>query len=115
MNPAVFDAAALAIVAASAPGFPGVPDHEPDRVAGDKARTGVAAAMKVIREATPRAGSYVNETDYFEPRWQEEFWGDNYARLLRIKLKYDPGGLIFCHHCVGSESWSQDGMCRAAP
>ena len=71
-------------------------------------------AMKVIREATPRAGSYVNETDYFEPRWQEEFWGDNYARLLRIKQKYDPGGLFFCHHCVGSESWSQDGMCRAA-
>ena len=70
MNPAVFQAAALAIVAASAPGFVGVPGHEPDKAAGDRARAHVSAAMGVIRDATPNAGSYVNETDYFEPDWQ---------------------------------------------
>jgi hypothetical protein len=114
MNPAVFKAAALMIVAAGAPGFPGISGHEPDQREGERARSGVSAAMKVIREVTPGAGSYVNETDYFEANWQQEFWGENYPRLLQIKRKFDPEGLFFCHHCVGSEACSRDGMCRAA-
>jgi FAD/FMN-containing dehydrogenase len=61
----------------------------------------------------PKAASYVWETDYFEPNWQESFWGDNYARLLVIKRKYDPEGLFFLHHGVGSEDWSADGFTRA--
>ena len=31
--------------------------------------------MAPIRAATPGAGSYVNEGDFFEPNWREEFWG----------------------------------------
>ena len=112
MNPTVFDAAALVIVAAAGSGFPGVPGHEPDRAEGEKARAGVSAAMKLIRDATPGSGSYVNETDWFEPDWQLSFWGRNYPRLAEIKRRYDPGGLFYCHHCVGSEAWSSDGMCR---
>ena len=72
-------------------------------------------AMAIVRAATPDSGSYVNETDYFEPDWQRSFWGENYAALLRLKRKYDPDGLFFCHHCVGSEQWSADGMCRSGP
>ena len=113
MNPAVFKAAALIIIAAAANAYPGVPGHEPDMTEGESAKTRVGAAMKVIREATPGAGSYVNETDYFESDWQREFWGENYARLSEIKRKYDPDGLFFCHHCVGSEGWSEDGSCRS--
>jgi FAD/FMN-containing dehydrogenase len=115
MNPAVHKAAALIIIAADAPGYPGVPGHEPDRAKGEAAKAQVTAAMKIIREATPGTGSYVNETDYFEPNWQREFWGENYARLAQIKQKYDPEGLFYCHHCVGSELWSADGMCRLGP
>jgi FAD/FMN-containing dehydrogenase len=115
MNPAVFKAAALVILGANAPGYPGVPGHEPDRSTGDAAKARVAAAMNTIREATPGAGSYVNETDYFEPNWQREFWGENYDRLSQIKRKYDPEGLFYCHHCVGSERWSSDGRCRSTP
>jgi len=115
MNPAVYRAATLAIVAASGPGFPTVPGHAPDAAKGEEAKAGVAAAMKAIRHASPAPGSYVNETDYFEPNWQEEFWGENYQRLSQIKSKYDPEGLFFCHHCVGSERWSADGMCRSGP
>jgi FAD/FMN-containing dehydrogenase len=56
-----------------------------------------------IRAEAPDAGSYVNETDYHQPDWQRSFWGDNYARLLRIKHAYDPGNLFRVHHGVGSE------------
>ena len=115
MNPAVYQAAALIIIAANAPGSPGVPGHELDTAKGEAARARVAAGMKVIRDATPGAGSYVNETDYFEPNWQQELWGENYQRLSQIKSKYDPEGLFFCHHCVGSERWSRDGLCRSGP
>lgn len=40
--------------------------------------------------------------------WQQVFWGSNYSKLLKIKNKYDPNGLFYCHHCVGSEYWQQD-------
>jgi FAD/FMN-containing dehydrogenase len=102
MNPAVLDAAALVIVASGNRGFPGVPGHEPDLAMARRERDGVAAAMRLLRAATPGAGSYVNETDYFEPDWQRSFWGDHYPRLLAIKRTYDPTGLFSCHHCVGS-------------
>jgi hypothetical protein len=98
MNPAVLDATSLAIVAAGA-GLGRVADP----AEGAQQREHVRAAMAILRAATPGAGSYVNETDYFEPDWQEAFWGANYARLLAIKRKYDPDRMFICHHCVGSE------------
>ncbi len=75
---------------------------------------GVNAAMQVLRDAIPDAGSYVNETDYFEPNWQQAFWGRNYPRLRAVKKKYDPAGLFIVHHGVGSEDWSSDGMTRVS-
>ncbi|HYV67426.1 MAG TPA: FAD-binding protein [Myxococcales bacterium] len=113
MNPAVFDAAALIIIAAGSPAVPGMPGHEPDAAEAEHAKAEVGAAMKIIREASPGTGSYVNETDFFEPDWQRSFWGENYPRLLQIKQKYDPEGLFFCHHCVGSEQWTKDGLCKS--
>jgi hypothetical protein len=64
-----------------------------------------------FRQAFP-FGSYVNEADYFEPHWQDSFWGSNYARLMVVKRAADPDGLFFCHHCVGSEMWDHHGNCR---
>ena len=69
-------------------------------------------AMYLIKSLSPNAGSYVNETDYFQPDWQQSFWGVHYPRLLKIKQKYDPNGLFYCHHCVGSEFWDKVGLCR---
>ena len=40
------------------------------------------------------------------------FWGSQYPQLLTIKRRVDPAGLFVCHHCVGSEEWTDDGMCR---
>jgi hypothetical protein len=31
-----------------------------------------------------------------------------------VKKKYDPEGLFFVHHGVGSEEWSADGFTRLA-
>ena len=72
----------------------------------------VQAAMKALRACAPGAGSYVNETDYFQEDWQHAFWGPNYPRLARIKRRYDPDGLFTVHHGVGSEGWSADGFTR---
>jgi FAD/FMN-containing dehydrogenase len=68
--------------------------------------------MNEIRRIVPRVGSYVWETNYFEPNWQDSFWGDNYARLRAVKEKYDPNGLFFVYHGAGSEGWSAAGFNR---
>jgi FAD/FMN-containing dehydrogenase len=104
INPAVFDAAALVLCASwEQYAYPGVPGHEPDPELARAGQQYVADVMRIIREAAPDSGSYVNETDYHQPDWQRSFWGDNYARLLEIKHVYDPGNLFRVHHGVGSE------------
>ena len=113
INPMVADAFALAISGAGEPtAYPGVAGHEPDEAAARSQAAAVTAAMDEIRKLLPRVGSYVWETDFFQPNWQDAFWGDNYARLRAVKTKYDPGGLFFLHHGVGSEDWSADGFIR---
>jgi len=72
----------------------------------------VTAALKAHTCTAAVAGSYVSGSDYFEPGWQRAFWGANYERLLAVKRKYDPQGLFFVHHGVGSEEWSADGFTR---
>ena len=113
MNPAVDDAFALAISGAfGQPAYPGVPGHEPDAAAARSQLEAVNRSMDEIRKLLPRVGSYVWETDFFQPNWQEAFWGENYPRLRAVKDKYDPDGLFFLHHGVGSEDWSADGFTR---
>lgn len=114
-NPGVLDAFALAIIAAGgAPAFPGMPgakvDH--DKAKGDA--TAIGQAMNELMKAAPGAGSYVSESDFFHQRWQDAYWGANYPKLAGIKQKYDPDGLFFVHHGVGSEQWSADGFERVA-
>jgi hypothetical protein len=113
MNPAVLTAFALAIVAeGQGPAYPGIPGHEPDVIKGRSAAKAIDRCMEQLRTVAGQGGSYVNETNYFETDWQRAFWGDNYARLHAIKKRYDPEGLFFVHHGVGSEEWSADGFTR---
>ncbi len=113
INPAAIDAFALAIAAAEGPpAFAGVPGHEPDLAVARRNASRVAAAMSEMRRLVPRHGSYVSESNYFERDWRDAFWGDNHARLREVKDRYDPDGLFFVHHGVGSEDWSADGFTR---
>jgi FAD/FMN-containing dehydrogenase len=113
MNPAVLDAFALAIIGGEEPpAFPGIPGHEPDLIAAGKDAAEIDKSMNELRKIAPDAGSYVSESNYFEPSWQQSFWGSNYPRLQGVKKKYDPDGLFFVHHGVGSEEWSPDGLTR---
>jgi FAD/FMN-containing dehydrogenase len=113
MNPAVLDAFALAIIAGEGPpAFPGVRGHEPDPDTARRHADEIGKAMNELRKVAPAAGAYAAESDFFEDRWQTSYWGPNYPRLLSIKKKYDPGGLFFVHHGVGSEDWSADGFTR---
>ena len=113
MNPAVTDAFALVLSAAlGQPAYPGVPGHEPDVAKARSEAEAVGQSMDEIRKLLPRVDSYVWETDFFQPNWQEAFWGENYPRLRAVKDKYDPEGLFFLHHGVGSEDWSADGFTR---
>jgi FAD/FMN-containing dehydrogenase len=112
-NPKVLEAFTLAIIAdgedAAYPGLQRAPLDQ--KAAHGKARA-VAAATAELRRIAPHAGSYVSESDYFNAEWREEFWGGHYARLRTIKDKYDPDGLFFGHHGVGSEDFSADGFTR---
>jgi len=112
-NPAVLGSFALAIVAdGEGPAYPGIPGHEPDVAKGRAAARAIERCMQQLRAVTGHSGSYVNETNYFETEWQQAFWGGNYPRLAQIKQKYDPDGLFFAHHGVGSEGWSRDGFVK---
>jgi FAD/FMN-containing dehydrogenase len=113
MNPAVLDAFGLAIIAGGRPlTYPSIRGHEPDLALARTEAGKIDQSMAELREIAPNAGSYVAETNFFENDWQRSFWGSNYPRLQAVKAKYDPDGLFFVHHGVGSEDWSSDGFTR---
>jgi hypothetical protein len=60
---------------------------------------------KALRDVSPNGASYVNEGDLYEPNWQKSYWGPNYARLLKIRHKYDPNGVFYTQTTPGTESW----------
>lgn len=57
---------------------------------------------------------YANEGNPFTSNWQVSFWGDNYPRLLAIKQKYDPDGVLRCFKCVGWKPQPADNSCWSA-
>jgi hypothetical protein len=74
--------------------------------------------MPKIEAVTPGSGSYMNEADFRQERWQDVFFGANFKKLEDIKRKYDPENLFYILKGVGSDKWSvaKDGrMCRAGP
>jgi FAD/FMN-containing dehydrogenase len=112
-NPLMTEAFALAIIAdGEGPRYPGLAQAPLDADAARKDARAVDLAAAELRRIAPDTGSYVSESNYFNASWQDAFWGSNYPRLRAIKAKYDPGGLFFVHHGIGSEDWSNDGFTR---
>ena len=57
--------------------------------------------MGEMEELVPGGGAYLNEANPWTKNWKWEWWGENYERLVEIKEKYDPDGLLSCWRCVG--------------
>lgn len=112
-NPAVLDAFALIIIAdGEGPAYPGLARPAMDVDAARKDARAIDRATDKLKKLVPNAGSYVSESNFFNRSWQQAYWGPNYPKLREIKKKYDPEGLFFVHHGVGSEDWSADGFER---
>jgi len=112
-NPAVLNAFALAISAGEGPpAYSAVPRRGPNLVVARTQAGAIGRAMNEFLKIDRDAGSYVSESDFFDANWQRSFWGENYPRLQAVKRRYDPDGLFFVHHGVGSEDWSADGFTR---
>ncbi|KAI8305290.1 FAD-linked oxidoreductase ZEB1 [Colletotrichum sp. SAR11_240] len=72
----------------------------------------IAAASKKLvdqlqpwRDASPGAGTYLNEADINEPDLQQAYYGSNYDYLYQLKQKYDPWGVLYAATAVGAEDW----------
>ncbi|PMD28796.1 FAD-binding domain-containing protein [Hyaloscypha variabilis F] len=68
-----------------------------------------------LEAVTPGSGAYMNEADFRQLNWQEDFFGDNYVELLSIKNKWDPNHLFYAVTAVGSTDWTvaaNGRMCR---
>ncbi|MGH8601207.1 MAG: BBE domain-containing protein, partial [Burkholderiales bacterium] len=113
MNPAVLDAFALAIISGGDAGaYADLISGPHDLATARRHAAAIGKAMDELRKVAPKPGSYVSESNFFQRHWQRAFWGDNHPRLHAIKSQYDPDGLFFVHHGVGSEDWSDDGFTR---
>jgi hypothetical protein len=62
--------------------------------------------------AGSHGGAYSSEADVLEKDFQNVFYGHSYARLGRVKNKYDPNDLFIVRTGVGSERWDSYGLCR---
>jgi hypothetical protein len=113
MNPGVTEAFTLAIVAdGERPSYPGESRPPMDLEAARRDARAIDAATAELRKVAPLAGSYLSESNFFNERWQQDYFGAHYPRLRAIKKRYDPEGLFIVHHGVGSEDWSADGFTR---
>lgn len=64
-------------------------------------QTAARAALGPVKQIVPVQAAYMNEADWEEEDWQKLFYGENYDRLLEVKKKYDPEGVLNCWKCVG--------------
>ncbi len=62
-----------------------------------------------LKSISVGSGTYLNEANFQEPNWKQEFYGANYERLVEVKRNYDPEGLFYAVTAVGSDSWDMDG------
>ncbi|KAH6842950.1 hypothetical protein B0I37DRAFT_407895 [Chaetomium sp. MPI-CAGE-AT-0009] len=57
-----------------------------------------------LRAVVPDSGAYLNEATYNNPNWRQDYFGETYSALRRIKAKYDPGHVLWNEPAVGSDA-----------
>ena len=68
-----------------------------------------------LESLTPGSGAYLNEANFEQPNFQQNFYGANYPKLLQVKTEWDPDNLFYAKTAVGSEAFvvAADGrLCR---
>ncbi|KAK8876992.1 FAD-binding domain-containing protein [Apiospora arundinis] len=71
--------------------------------------------VPALTKLTPDGAAYLSEVDFQQPDFQRTLYGAHYPRLLEVKHKYDPAGIMYAKTAVGSEEWEErdDGrLCR---
>ncbi|KAL3422016.1 FAD binding domain-containing protein [Phlyctema vagabunda] len=110
VNPAWRETCLHAILAA-----PLIADGAADSVIAAASEDLTNNLMQQWRDVSPTAGAYMSEADISEPNFQQAFYGSNYDRLLTIKQKYDPKGVLYAATGVGSENWYITGQLEFLP
>ncbi|KAL9015485.1 MAG: hypothetical protein Q9185_007118 [Variospora sp. 1 TL-2023] len=59
-----------------------------------------------LERLTPGGGAYLNEGNPQQADFQKVFYGNNYAKLLALKAKFDPDEIFYGLTAVGSEFWT---------
>ena len=71
--------------------------------------------MPAFYDLTPGSGTYLNEGDFQTKAWKQDFYGENYDKLRRVKGRYDPHDVFYARTAVGSDEWAVGGdgrLCR---
>lgn len=63
-------------------------------------------------KAIPCPGVYLEIIPNQKLVFTDGYSGGCCLKLAQVKQKYDPTGLFFVHHGVGSEAWAADGFER---
>ncbi|PLB45049.1 FAD-binding domain-containing protein [Aspergillus steynii IBT 23096] len=66
------------------------------------------AKEEMWREWAPDSGAYMNEANPYTSNFEQDFYGENYDRLVQVKAKYDPSESLFVLSGVGSKNWDYD-------
>lgn len=78
------------------------PDLSSDEL--EKVQVKVNKWQNLFKPVSP-GGAYVNEATFDDPDWKEDYFGENYAKLLAIKMKYDPNFALWQHTSVGADAY----------
>ena len=92
------------------------PDASPQELQAIQAKVNVWQAL--FTPLTPGGGAYMNEATFDDLNWKEDYFGQNYNALLKIKEKYDPQFALWQHSAVGADAYweveSEGRLCRIA-
>ena len=96
------------------PAYPGFPGHEPDLATARREAAAVDRAMDEVRRAAALGRLLRVGERLLRGGLAGGLLGAELRQLRAVKDKYDPDGLFFVHHGVGSEGWSADGFTKPA-